>query len=237
MTKTFVSMITAVAAAVLCYPAAAAEHDRAGGQQTGAQQTQTGAQQTGAQTGAQQRGGDQQTGAQAGTQQAATQQTGAQQAGGQQTGAQQAGAQQTGALSAGAQPTGGPMLGVGQQGKPEPQKTRHLVPANELRTAEVQNRQNENIGNINTLLVDPHNGQIRYAVIGVGGFLGMGTTDVAVPWEAMQVHRDADRTHVVLDATRDRLQQAPRVEGQNYDRLFTQDGDNQTRQFWGVGGG
>jgi sporulation protein YlmC with PRC-barrel domain len=49
----------------------------------------------------------------------------------------------------------------------------------------VYNDQNESIGSINDLLTDK-NGSIKAVVIGVGGFLGVGTHLVAVPYDKIK---------------------------------------------------
>lgn len=49
----------------------------------------------------------------------------------------------------------------------------------------VYNDNNESIGSINDLLTDK-NGNIKAVVIGVGGFLGMGTHLVAVPFDKIK---------------------------------------------------
>src|ERR1700751_3064405 len=49
----------------------------------------------------------------------------------------------------------------------------------------VYNDQNEKIGSIKDLMVDK-SGKIDAAVIGVGGFLGMGERDVAVKWSELK---------------------------------------------------
>jgi sporulation protein YlmC with PRC-barrel domain len=49
----------------------------------------------------------------------------------------------------------------------------------------VYNDNNESIGSINDLLTD-RNGNIKAAVIGVGGFLGIGTHLVAVPFDKIK---------------------------------------------------
>jgi len=49
----------------------------------------------------------------------------------------------------------------------------------------VYNGKNENIGSINDLLMDK-NGSIKAAVISVGGFLGMGSRLVALPYEKIK---------------------------------------------------
>ncbi len=54
----------------------------------------------------------------------------------------------------------------------------------------IYNEANENIGTINDLLMDK-NGDIKIAVIGVGGFLGMGEHLVAVPYEKLKFVNEA----------------------------------------------
>jgi len=49
----------------------------------------------------------------------------------------------------------------------------------------VYNDQNENVGSINDLLMD-RNGGIKAAVISVGGFLGMGSRLVAIPFDKIK---------------------------------------------------
>ena len=54
----------------------------------------------------------------------------------------------------------------------------------------VYNDANENIGSINDLLMDK-SGDIKIAVIGVGGFLGMGEHLVAVPYDKLKFVNEA----------------------------------------------
>jgi hypothetical protein len=49
----------------------------------------------------------------------------------------------------------------------------------------VYNDQNQNVGSINDLLTDK-SGSIKAAVISVGGFLGMGSRYVAIPFEKLK---------------------------------------------------
>ncbi len=66
--------------------------------------------------------------------------------------------------------------------------------ATELTGMTVYNEQNESIGDISEVLLT-RDGQIEAVVIGVGGFLGIGQRDVAVPFDALQWQMtDANRT-------------------------------------------
>jgi len=71
----------------------------------------------------------------------------------------------------------------------------------------VKNLQNENLGKIDDLAIDPESGKIAYAVLSVGGFLGMNDKSIAVPLNALTPAPGAD--HLVLDADKQRLNRAP----------------------------
>lgn len=62
--------------------------------------------------------------------------------------------------------------------------------ASKMSGLKVYNDANENIGSINELLMDK-NGDIKIAVIGVGGFLGLGEHLVAVPFEKLKFVNEA----------------------------------------------
>lgn len=67
----------------------------------------------------------------------------------------------------------------------------------------------ERIGDVNDLLVDLQPGGVPVIVIGVGGFLGIGEKDVAVPLGAVRSQRLDGAQRLVIGATRDDLRKAP----------------------------
>jgi sporulation protein YlmC with PRC-barrel domain len=94
--------------------------------------------------------------------------------------------------------------------------------ASKLIGVDVYNQQNEKLGEINELIMTS-NGQIAGAVIGVGGFLGMGERDVMVPLNQLRFSNDGSSTtgsasdrdrqwypdRAVLNANKDQLKQMP----------------------------
>ena len=67
----------------------------------------------------------------------------------------------------------------------------------------------ETIGEIDNLIVGS-DGQVDAAIIGVGGFLGIGEKDIAVEWNQLEVTPDEDGDVVlVLNASRESLENAP----------------------------
>jgi sporulation protein YlmC with PRC-barrel domain len=59
------------------------------------------------------------------------------------------------------------------------------VRAPKLVGVSVYDKENKNIGKIDDLLLD-HDGKVQAVVIGVGGFLGIGKKDVALPYDAIK---------------------------------------------------
>jgi sporulation protein YlmC with PRC-barrel domain len=73
----------------------------------------------------------------------------------------------------------------------QPAAGQYLVtPSGKLIGLELATRSDKDVGEIGDLLIDPRSGEIRYAVVGVGGFLGIGEDDRVVPWSRIQILRD-----------------------------------------------
>jgi sporulation protein YlmC with PRC-barrel domain len=74
------------------------------------------------------------------------------------------------------------------------------------------------IGEIKDVLVD-REGKATALIIAVGGFLGAGEKDVAVPFNAVQIKsKDNNKWYLVMNATKDALKDA---KGFKYDRNST----------------
>jgi len=83
-----------------------------------------------------------------------------------------------------------------------------LIASDRVEGTTVYNRQGERLGHISKFMVDKRSGQVRYAVLSFGGFLGMGTDHYPLPWSMLSY--DTDRGGYVVDLARDILDQAPR---------------------------
>jgi len=89
-------------------------------------------------------------------------------------------------------------------------QTSTQVSANAFIGKAVYNTANESIGDINDLIIE-ENGGIVAAVVGVGGFLGLGEKDVAVPMSKITITREADGNDLKLTTseTAELLKAAP----------------------------
>lgn len=69
----------------------------------------------------------------------------------------------------------------------------------------VVNEANETIGTVDDLIVTPSE-KVPFAVLSIGGFLGMGTTYVVVPYSQLEVH---ENRMMLRGATKESLQALP----------------------------
>ena len=89
--------------------------------------------------------------------------------------------------------------------------------ATELKGTDVKTPTGEKLGDIEELAIDT-NGRVSYAILSVGGFLGMGDKLVAVPWGNLRFSLEGDKGDkrmITLASTKAQLDQAPEfMEGQ-----------------------
>lgn len=82
-----------------------------------------------------------------------------------------------------------------------------VLSASTIMGDDVVNAEGENLGEVKELMVDLDAGQIAYAVLSFGGFLGLGEKLFAIPWGALSL--DPERKVFVLNLDREVLEEAP----------------------------
>ena len=78
--------------------------------------------------------------------------------------------------------------------------------------ATVYGADNTKIGDVNDVLIGS-DGNVRAVVVGVGGFLGVGEKDVAIPFNALSVQRKAGSASIdkiTVGYSKDQLKNAPK---------------------------
>jgi septal ring-binding cell division protein DamX len=75
---------------------------------------------------------------------------------------------------------------------------------------DIYNQNNEKIGDISELLVDS-SGKIQAVVVGVGGFLGMGERDVAIPFDQIKFVNEPRAVATTVTTTDPNAPAAPRA--------------------------
>ena len=111
------------------------------------------------------------------------------------------------------------------------QEFRRVLSAGTLKGDHVRNSAGEDLGEIEELMIDVPTGRIAYAVLSFGGFLGMGNKLFAIPWEALTLN---ERDHeFILDIDKQRLENAPGFDKDNWPDLGNQTWGSQVHQHYG----
>jgi hypothetical protein len=71
------------------------------------------------------------------------------------------------------------------------EETSRLIASNKVEGTPVYSRDRQRLGTIYNFMVDKVSGQVEYAVLRYGGFLGMGQRYYPLPWRVLTYHRDA----------------------------------------------
>ena len=83
-----------------------------------------------------------------------------------------------------------------------------VISSDKVEGTKVYNPQGEKLGSVDDLMIDKLSGQIRYAVLEFGGFLGMGTDRYPLPWNMLKY--DTEKEGYVVPLDKAKLEQAPR---------------------------
>jgi hypothetical protein len=107
-----------------------------------------------------------------------------------------------------------------------------LMGADTLIGDSVVNGADESLGDIKEIMLDMHSGQVAYAVLAFGGFLGMGEKLFAVPWQAL--HLDTVNKRFVLNIDKERLKNAPGFNTDAWPDMSDVQWSNQIHTFYGT---
>jgi sporulation protein YlmC with PRC-barrel domain len=109
---------------------------------------------------------------------------------------------------------------------------RRVLAASSLAKDSVFNRMNENVGTIKDVMIDVPTGRVAYAVLAVGGFLGIGERLFAIPWEALTL--DEDRKCFILDADKERLENALCFDKDNWPDMADPSCGTGVNSYWSI---
>jgi sporulation protein YlmC with PRC-barrel domain len=111
-------------------------------------------------------------------------------------------------------------------------ETINLIAGSKVTGTDVYNKDAENIGKIHDVMVDKRSGQVAYAVMSFGGFLGLGENYHPIPWHLLTYSPALDG--YVVNLTRMQLEGSP-----SYAQGVDPDWNNESygsdlKGYWGV---
>jgi sporulation protein YlmC with PRC-barrel domain len=106
------------------------------------------------------------------------------------------------------------------------EKVRRTDKASGILGMEVRNNENEKLGEVKDLVMDMSSGKVSYAVLSVGGFLGIGEKLIALPPGALKVGENKE--YLLLNADKSKIQAAPGFAA----TAWPAPGDPEVNRFW-----
>ena len=94
-------------------------------------------------------------------------------------------------------------------------ETTALIGSDKVEGTDVYNARGEHMGSIERVMIDKRSGQVAYAVLSFGGFLGIGSDYYPVPWAALTYDTTLGGYRTTI--TEDKLRGAPRYTGDDWD--------------------
>lgn len=107
-----------------------------------------------------------------------------------------------------------------------------IMAASSFEGETVVNPQGETLGEIEEIMLDVRAGRIAYAVMSVGGFLGIGEKYFAIPWHAVTM--DTDNKRFVLAVDKERLKNAPGFDKDHWPSMADQRWAGEIHSYYGI---
>ena len=95
----------------------------------------------------------------------------------------------------------------------ERRETGRLIGSDKVEGTAVYGADDQKIGSIERVMIDKISGQVSYAVLGFGGFLGIGDDHYPMPWQSLKY--DTNLGGYRTNLTADRLEGAPKYSNDN----------------------
>ena len=87
-------------------------------------------------------------------------------------------------------------------------ETNRLISSDKVDGTDVYSRNGDHLGTVHDVMIDKRTGQVEYAIMSFGGFLGIGESYHPLPWRTLTY--DTSMGGYVVDVDRTRLDLAPR---------------------------
>ncbi len=108
----------------------------------------------------------------------------------------------------------------------EARETGNLIGSDKVEGTAVYGADRTKIGSIERVMIDKLSGKVSYAVLGFGGFLGIGNDHYPLPWQSLKY--DTDLGGYVTGVTQTQLEGAPKYSN---DTTWNWDDTSRTRSI------
>jgi hypothetical protein len=89
----------------------------------------------------------------------------------------------------------------------------NLIGSDKVEGTNVYDAEGEKIGSIERVMIDKLSGKVSYAVLGFGGFLGLGNDHYPLPWQSLKYNTELGGYQTMVPA--DQIKRAPKYASDN----------------------
>ena len=107
-----------------------------------------------------------------------------------------------------------------------------LISSRRVEGTSVYSEEGEKLGTIHSVMIGKRSGQVAYAVLSAGGWLGIGAHVHPLPWALLTY--DVDRDGYVVSMDRERLKDAPSMTLDETDRPIGREYQERVTSYWGT---
>ncbi|HEX3179945.1 MAG TPA: PRC-barrel domain-containing protein [Beijerinckiaceae bacterium] len=93
---------------------------------------------------------------------------------------------------------------------PSAHESHRLIASDKVEGTKVRRPNGKTVGEIMRVMIDKRTGQVAYAVMSFGGFLGIGSDFYPLPWDRLTYNPRLDAYE--LDITEEQLRKAPKFD-------------------------
>jgi sporulation protein YlmC with PRC-barrel domain len=111
--------------------------------------------------------------------------------------------------------------------------TGDIISSDRVEGTKVYNLAGDKLGSVDDLMINKRSGQVLYAVLEFGGFLGMGTDRYPLPWNMLKY--DPAKDGYVVPLNKAKLENAPRYP-QNELPAYTPEYGKKVDSYYGLDG-
>jgi len=108
----------------------------------------------------------------------------------------------------------------------------NLIGSDKVEGTAVYGPDESKIGSIERVMIDKISGRVSYAVLGFGGFLGLGNDHYPLPWQSLKY--DTRLRGYRTGVTEDQLRGAPRYRGEGDWNWSDAAGNRKVDDYYGV---
>jgi sporulation protein YlmC with PRC-barrel domain len=112
--------------------------------------------------------------------------------------------------------------------------TPRLLSSSSITGTSVKNAEGKDIGKIKDLMIDHNSGEVSYAVLSFGGFLGMGDKLFAIPMQKFEFDTADRDARVVLNISKEKLEKAPGFDKDDWPNHASTEFTESVYRYYGV---